>query len=80
MELTVYRRTLLNAVEVAGTEKRLAEFLGASASEVRSWAMGQAIPPVKTLLLLADIVSANSLTAPPALQRVLAGVRGGARP
>ena len=61
MDLTVYRRTVLNAIEVAGTEKKLAQYLGISAEEVRTWASGQAIPPVKVLLALTDIASCDSL-------------------
>ena len=61
-EPTVYRRTLARAVEIAGGDEKLAQFLRLPIADLRSWARGEADPPSKVFLALVDIVASNSLT------------------
>jgi hypothetical protein len=62
-EPTVYRRTLARAVEIAGSDEKLARFLRLPLAELRKWARGEADPPLQVFLALVDIVASNSLTA-----------------
>lgn len=61
-EPTVYRRTLGRAIEVAGSEERLAKFLNLPLEDIRKWATGETDPPCHVFLALTDIVAANFLT------------------
>lgn len=61
-EPTVYRRTLGRAIEVAGSDERLARFLNLPLEDIRKWAAGEADPPCEAFLALTDIVAANFLT------------------
>jgi hypothetical protein len=62
LEPTVYQRTLARAMEIAGTEERLSQFLGVPLDELRKWIAGDAEPPLTVFLALTDIVAANFLT------------------
>jgi len=61
-ELTVYKRTLARAVEIAGNEETLARFLGSTRTEILKWTSGDTYPPMPIFLALVDIVVANALT------------------
>ena len=61
-EPTVYRRTLARAVEIAGSDEKLARFLRMPVDELQKWASGEADPPTQVFLALVDIVASNSLT------------------
>jgi DNA-binding transcriptional regulator YdaS (Cro superfamily) len=61
-EPTVYRRTLARAVEVAGTEEKLAAFLAVPPATLRSWSVGASAPSLQVFLALVDIVAANHLS------------------
>jgi DNA-binding transcriptional regulator YdaS (Cro superfamily) len=61
-EAAVYKRTLARAVEIAGDEQRLAQFLGSTPAELRKWASGESNPPMPFFLAMVDVVVANALT------------------
>ena len=61
-EPTVYRRTLARAVEIAGSDDKLARFLRLPLGDLQKWARGEADPPSQVFLALVDIVASNSLT------------------
>lgn len=61
-EPTVYRRTLARAVEIAGSDEKLARFLRLPVADLRKWARGEADPPSQVFLALVDIVASNALT------------------
>jgi DNA-binding transcriptional regulator YdaS (Cro superfamily) len=61
-ELTVKRRTLGRALEVAGDESKLARFFGLPADAVRDWSSGRTEVPMAVFLALIDIVASNALT------------------
>jgi hypothetical protein len=61
-EPTVYRRTLGRAVDIAGSEEKLARFLKLPLEDFRKWATGEANPSCAAFLALTDIVAANFLT------------------
>jgi hypothetical protein len=61
-EPTVHRRTLARAVEIAGTDEKLARFLRLPLAELQKWARGEAELPTAVFLALVDIVASNSLT------------------
>ena len=61
-EPTVYRRTLARAVEIAGSQEKLARFLRLPVGDVQKWGRGEADPPSQVFLALVDIVASNSLT------------------
>jgi DNA-binding transcriptional regulator YdaS (Cro superfamily) len=66
---TVYTRVLARAIEIAGSEQALAEFLGSSPTELGSWSTGRANPPMPIFLAMVDIAAANALT-PEALENL----------
>ena len=66
---TAYTRTIGRAIEVAGSEQKLARFLGYPEVMLRDWACGAAAPPPEIFLALVDIVAANHL-APAALKNL----------
>lgn len=61
-EPTVYRRTLARAVEIAGSEEKLARFLRLPVGDLQKWRRGESDPPSQVFLALVDIVASNSLT------------------
>lgn len=61
-EPTVPRRTLARAIEIAGSDQKLATFLRLDLGDIRSWEAGTRSPPTHVFLALMDIVAANSLT------------------
>jgi hypothetical protein len=78
-EPTVSRRTLARAIEIAGSDRKLATFLQLELADIRSWASGTATPPTNVFLALMDIVAANALT-PAALRTLKSGRPDGASP
>jgi hypothetical protein len=68
-EPTVPRRTLARALEIAGSEEKLANYLRLPLGDMQSWSKGEAALPNSVLLALMDIVAANALT--PAALRTL---------
>jgi hypothetical protein len=61
-EPTVYRRTLARAVEIAGSEDKLARFLRLPLADLQAWRRGEADPPSQVFLALVDIVASNALS------------------
>jgi DNA-binding transcriptional regulator YiaG len=61
-EPTVYRRTLARAIEVAGSDEKLARFLRLPLADLQKWSRGEADLPSQVFLALVDIVASNSLT------------------
>jgi hypothetical protein len=66
---SVYTRTLVRAIEVAGDVETLARFLGCKPGEFGRWETGETNPPMPIFLAMVDIVAANSLT-PVALENL----------
>jgi hypothetical protein len=61
-EPTVHRRTLARAVEIAGSDEKLARFLRLPLADLQKWARGETEPPTPVFLALVDIVASNALT------------------
>jgi hypothetical protein len=59
---TVYTRTLVRAIEIAGSAEELAAFLASTPAEIGTWVSGASNPPMPIFLALVDVVAANALT------------------
>jgi hypothetical protein len=66
---SVYTRTLVRAIEIAGSVEELAGFLASTPAEIATWATGASNPPMPIFLALVDVVAANALT-PTALENL----------
>lgn len=66
---TVYTRTLVRAVEIAGGVEELGAFLASTPAEIATWSTGVSNPPMPIFLALVDVVAANALT-PTALENL----------
>ena len=65
---TTYTRTLRRAIQVAGSEAKLAEQLRTSTEVLRKWVSGELQPPSKVYLAALDLLT-RSVTKPLAKPR-----------
>jgi len=60
--MSVYQQTLRRAAEIVGNDEALAQQLGATLEQVRSWIAGDERPPMDVFLRAVDIVVKDSVS------------------